>query len=48
MPKNLIRILIIVAGIIVVLALAYAVFYFITADPRVSQNVLKSSFSLFA
>jgi flagellar basal body-associated protein FliL len=46
MPKNFIRILIIVAGIIVVLALAYAIFYFITADPRVSENTYKASFSL--
>jgi anti-sigma-K factor RskA len=36
MPKNFIRILIIAAAVIVVLALAYAVFYFIIADPRVS------------
>lgn len=46
MPKNFLRILIIVAALVVVLALAYAIYYFITADPRVSENIYKATSSL--
>jgi flagellar basal body-associated protein FliL len=42
MPKNFIRILIIAAAVVILLALAYAIYYFITADPRVSENIFKA------